>query len=261
MSRDGGPHGAGPHDAETAAAAYLGGAMNPRQRREHEQHLLACDGCWTEVDLGRRGRILAEDARELVPAGLLERVRAEVGAAAAATPTPQSSRRPSRRRVLTLAAGVLAVVAAVGAVDAGRAVLFSPAERGTSLAAGSTSVVEAVARFREGRLPGDGTPSLPVPDLATVGLHPVGAATGELGGESVTGFAYADDTGRRVVVYLGDNPFPRVGGAEQIRGADGPWIARTDGVVLLCARLPHAMLLVGEDAALVRSAAVELDAI
>ena len=248
-----------PHDPETSAAAYLGGAMTPAQRHEHEQHLLMCDDCWSEVDLGRRGRALAEDARELVPAGLLERIRAEVGEAAASTPRP-AIRRPSRR-VLSLAAGVLALVAAVGAVDAGRALLSSPADGGAYLAAGSTSVAEAIARFRDGRLPGDGTPNLPLPNLATVGLHPVGAATGELGGESVTGFAYADDTGRRVVVYLSDNPFPRVSGAEQISGPDGPWIARRDGVVLLCARLPHAMLLVGEDVALVRSAAVELDAI
>ena len=113
----------GPHDAGTAAAAYLGGAMTPPQRREHEQHLLACDDCWTEVDLGRRGRTLAEDARELVPAGLLERIRAEVEDAASSTPRPLVTRRPSRRRVLSLAAGVLAVVAAERVVQAGEQIV------------------------------------------------------------------------------------------------------------------------------------------
>ena len=238
-----------------------GGAMSPAERAAHEQHLLRLRGLLDRGGAGRHGRSLAEESRELAPAGLLERIRAEVGAAATtpprttavdAGPLPTSGAGPrgrgARRRVRRGRRG-------------GGALLLPLPDRATVVATGSPSVAEAVARFRDGRLPGDSTPSLAVPDLASIGLHPVGAAAGELGGESVTGFAYADDTGRRVVVYLSETPFPRVSGAEQISGADGPWIARSDGVVLLCARLPHAMLLVGQDVALVRSAAVELDAI
>ena len=49
------------HDPEQLAAAYLAG-MRPRARRRFEAHLLACEPCWQEVSLARRGRELAASA-------------------------------------------------------------------------------------------------------------------------------------------------------------------------------------------------------
>jgi hypothetical protein len=54
------------HDPEQLAAAYLTG-RRPRARRRVEAHLLACEPCWQEVCLARRGRQLAETARDVAP--------------------------------------------------------------------------------------------------------------------------------------------------------------------------------------------------
>ena len=66
------------HDAERNAAEYVSGELSGRARRWFERHLLDCDDCWREVLLGRFGRRVAEDARESVPVGLRDRVRAAV---------------------------------------------------------------------------------------------------------------------------------------------------------------------------------------
>jgi hypothetical protein len=70
------------HNPEQLAAAYLT-TMRPRARRRFEAHLLACEPCWQEVTLARRGRQLAETARDIAPAQLREDIRAAVAAAAA----------------------------------------------------------------------------------------------------------------------------------------------------------------------------------
>lgn len=67
-----------PHDPERNAAEYVTGELSGRARRWFESHLLHCEGCWREVLLGRLGRRVAEEARELAPAGLRDRVRAAV---------------------------------------------------------------------------------------------------------------------------------------------------------------------------------------
>ena len=66
------------HDPEGNAAEYVSGELSGRARRWFERHILDCEDCWREVLLGRFGRRVGEDARELVPAGLRDRVRASV---------------------------------------------------------------------------------------------------------------------------------------------------------------------------------------
>jgi anti-sigma factor RsiW len=68
------------HDPERNAAVYVSGELSARARRWFERHLLDCEDCWREVLLGRFGRRIAEDAREPVPVGLRDRVRAAVAA-------------------------------------------------------------------------------------------------------------------------------------------------------------------------------------
>jgi anti-sigma factor RsiW len=67
-----------PHDPERNAAEYVTGELSRRATRWFEAHLLHCEDCWREVLLGRRGRRVAEEAREPAPAGLRDRVRAAV---------------------------------------------------------------------------------------------------------------------------------------------------------------------------------------
>lgn len=66
------------HDPERHAAEYVSGELSRRATRWFEAHLLGCDDCWQEVRIGRAGRVLAEDARDQVPVGLRDRVRASV---------------------------------------------------------------------------------------------------------------------------------------------------------------------------------------
>lgn len=73
-----------PHDPERNAAEYVSGEFGRGATRWFEAHLLDCEDCWREVLLGRIGRTVAEDAREAVPAGLRDRVRATVQIAAGA---------------------------------------------------------------------------------------------------------------------------------------------------------------------------------
>jgi anti-sigma factor RsiW len=48
------------HDPERNAAAYLDGLLSGARRRMFERHILECEDCWREVDLGRKGRSVAE---------------------------------------------------------------------------------------------------------------------------------------------------------------------------------------------------------
>ena len=70
------------HDPERNAAEYVSGELPARVRQWFERHIFDCDDCWREVLLGRFGRRVAEDARESVPPGLRDRVRAAVSLSA-----------------------------------------------------------------------------------------------------------------------------------------------------------------------------------
>jgi hypothetical protein len=59
-------------------------------------------------------------------------------------------------------------------------------------------------------------------------------------------------------VYLSDEAFPVAPGARRLAREDGPWVAQRGDVTVLCARLPAALLVVGEDDQLVRQAASAL---
>jgi Putative zinc-finger len=74
------------HDPELNAALYLGGELGRRARRWFERHLLECEDCWREVTLGRLGRRVAEELREIAPPMLREQVRSAVSMAASPGP-------------------------------------------------------------------------------------------------------------------------------------------------------------------------------
>lgn len=78
------------HDPEMNASLYLAGELPRRLTRWLERHLLECEDCWQEVWLARRGRFIAEHARELAPPSLRDAVR---GAVQLSSAEYQSARR------------------------------------------------------------------------------------------------------------------------------------------------------------------------
>jgi hypothetical protein len=239
------------HDPEQLAAAYLT-SMRPRARRRFEDHLLACEPCWQEVSLARRGRHLAETARDVAPARLREDIRAAVAAAAA---QPAARPRPLRRG--------LAAAAIAAAVLVGAAVLVQPwpHSRPAASAAPSSVIAAAVTSYRASRLPGTAVPAEPAPDLAPLHLRLAGAAAGQLDGVAVTMFAYRTPTGVRLIIIRCSRPFPEAADARELGGTEGAWTVRSSGVSVICAQGTHAMLLLGSDPALVRQAGALLNAI
>ena len=235
------------HDAERDAARFLGGAMSPDERHDFTGHLLGCNACWSEVERGRRGRGLAESTRTAAPGALRDRVRALVQAEPDSTPVPSASRRGAVRRWLVPVGVPVAAAAAVA--------LILTSGSGTSE---PPSLRQAVADFSAGQLPGAQLPARGAPDLSRLDLQPVGAGGGTYAGLDVDGYAYRDDVGRRIVLYLSEQAFPEAPGARRLAGEDGPWVAQRGDVTVLCARLPHALLVVGQDDQLVRQAASAL---
>ena len=236
------------HDAERDAARFLGGSMSAQDRDAFSVHLLSCTVCWTEVDQARRGRLLVESLRTSAPAALREHVRGLVEAESRdleADHDPAAATSPPPWRRWLVPVGVPAAAAAVVAlvVVLGGGTTEPPALR------------QAVSDFSEQRLPGAQLPDQGAPDLSQLQLQPVGAGGGSYAGLDVDGYAYRDPVGRRVVLYLSDQPFPEAPGAQRLAGEDGPWIAQRGEVTVLCARVPHALLVVGQDDELVRSTA------
>ena len=86
------------HDPEMNASLYVTGELPRRVVRWFEHHLLECEDCWREVWLARRGRVIAEDARELAPASLREAVRGAVQLSPAHTDWDGTRRRGWFRR-------------------------------------------------------------------------------------------------------------------------------------------------------------------
>ncbi len=90
---------------------------------------------------------------------------------------------------------------------------------------------------------------------ARAGVASSRRAGGRCAGADVDGDACRDDVGRRRVLYLSAESSPTPAGARVLQGPDGSWSVRRDGVVVLCARAPHAMLVVGQDEQLLASVA------
>jgi Putative zinc-finger len=224
------------HDPERMAAAYLAGELGRRQRERFEAHILACEDCWREVGLGRRGRALAESMRQVAPQRLRERVRVTV----AATPP---TRRGRRRGVLAATMVLLAAVVAGGLLVAQR-----PAQ--------PPAIAAAVAGYRAG-VPAWTGAATPPPARRLGDLTWQASGRGELAGLPVLAHSYQDAAGHRVVLLQGDRLFPEADGARLMPGG-ATWIAEVDGVVVFCADRPAPSLVVGQDRAEVLLAAQRL---
>jgi hypothetical protein len=230
------------HDAETTAAAYLFGEMDPDEKQHFEEHLLTCEDCWREVERARVGMQALESSREFAP----DHLRAKIRDVAREMPSSRR-RRPARRPV---------AAAAVAVVLAGIAFGVWGMTRPPAVPAAITA---AVTGYVDRRLPGSATPEAPAPDLPGLDLTEVGASAGRIERFDVNTYAFRDQSGRRLMIYIGDRAFPMPNDARPLEGSDGPWIAHHDGVAVLCARYPHELLIVGKDDKLVRAAAESLD--
>jgi hypothetical protein len=211
------------HDPERSAAEYLGGRMSGRRRRAFEEHVIDCEECWREVDLGRAGRTAAESGREIAPQALRERLRASV-----ATLTP-----PPRRLHWGALAGaaVLVLVASVGAWVATSE--RQPAE-----------IQAVIADFKgPARLGTSTPPSLP---RRLGDLRLLSARTGTLHGMSIVTHYYEDAAGHVVGVYRSDASFPIADDARHATSR-ATWTATEDGLVMFCTDEPVAYLIVGDD--------------
>jgi hypothetical protein len=220
-------------------AAYVAGELTGRSHAVFEEHLMTCEDCWDEVEIGRRGRQLAIRAREVAPDDLRQRVAEQVIAASGGP-------RPARLVVLAVAAAAvcLAAVAAL-AVVAGH---HDP----------PPAIAAAVSGFRSDQLPGSHIPVTTAPDLTSLGFLQTAAGGGDLAGVPVTAYAYRDELGRRLLLYIGDRPFTTPQDAEEYGGGNA-WITHDHGVYVLCGREPHVTLFVGLDEKQVNRAAEFLD--
>ena len=207
------------HDPERNSAAYLGGLLRGSRRRRFERHILECEDCWREVDLGRKGRALAEAGRELAPQRIRERVRAAVE-------TLQPPRRP-RWAFGAVALAVLPVVAAI--------FVLIPRE--------PTEIRAVLAWFRTDHDGAQTAPQLPA-RLATLRLEE--AERSRIGDLYVVAHRYVDRSGDVVVVYVADEEWPVALGAEHDNEGE-TWVAHKDGLVLICLNEPAPSFVVGDD--------------
>ncbi len=225
------------HDPEKAAAAYLSGSMSRRLRKGFEDHILECEDCWSEVEVGRRGRSLAEEGRELAPQRLRERVRMSVEA----MPAP-------RRRWRGLALGGAVVAVALAAIVATIDWRLERPEQPAEIAL-------LVADFESGSALETPTATQLPRRLGDLRLSR--SRTGRVHGMDVTAHEYVDPAGHEVVVYQADRAFPVAAGADH--AATGQtWTAEVDRAVLFCADHPVPSLVVGDDRKEVALAASEL---
>jgi hypothetical protein len=260
------------HDHETVAAYVAGELVDETVHTEFEAHLLACEECWSEVDAGRRGRELAQRVHEMAPDSLRHRIvrvvtalppeaeDAELTARGVAT-VPMSPTinklAAARRAAVAKRRGRFALAAAAVAACAVLAAFGVAAIRQQE---GPEPVAAAVAGFLGERLPGAEIPDAPAPDLSRLGFTSTAAGSGSLAGVPVTAYAYRDQVGRRLLVYVGERTFPPPEDEkEEYENFDGSWVTHEDGVAVLCGRVPHSTLVVGQDEQLVREAAAILD--
>ncbi len=230
------------HDPGRDPALYVQGEMGDRARRRFESHLLACEECWTEVQLSRRGRALAEQARELSPPGLREDVRGAVGL----------SETPSRRRTRLL----VPVITVVALALVGSGILIADLVRGHSPGQ-PAPIAAALASFRSQRLPQGMPATNAAPDLGAAGLVLVDSGRSSLHGLGVDEFWFTNGRAR-VVVFLASQRFPEAVGATERSGTVHGWRAAEDGIHLVCADSPVSYLLMSRDASLVQRAEAAL---
>ncbi|MGI8774122.1 MAG: hypothetical protein ACR2KQ_03750 [Actinomycetota bacterium] len=223
------------HDPERSAAAYLAGVMGRRARVAFERHILRCEDCWSEVFTARRGRSVAESAREIAPQHLREMVRSTVAS------VPPHRRRFPRWFVATI---MLLPLLGGGAVLLGAFQEEQPRPIAATVA--DYQAIETLEPTVRSTLP---------QRLGDLELQEVRAGDAE--GVPVIVHHYADAAGHQVAVYQSNVPFPDAAGARHSN--DGrTWTALVDGTHVFCSDDPVPSLVLGNNPDEVRVAVEEL---
>jgi anti-sigma factor RsiW len=195
------------HAADQRLAAYLAGDLDPDTARAVDEHLLDCEDCWQAVCAARLGRRAAEQLRQPTPATLADRVRLAVELATTGAAARRS--RARRGRWLAVAAGTMALVAAVVT-----AALLPPRHSTRHDPPVITALVHLAADPTAGQ---------------------TGAVDTDLAGQTVTLRHYPVEGGA-VVVATSTREFPTPPGAQPRPGAAMAWTITRDTVTVYC---PH----------------------
>jgi hypothetical protein len=186
--------------------------------------MLECEDCWREVEAGRRGRSVAEAARELAPQSLRERVRASVAS------VENESTPPLWPRVTVLVSAALLAL-----------VVFTLGQFRSSQPRAISAILASFAEDERIGEPNDATLPRRLGDLELSSV-----TLGQIEEMEVVVHSYEDPAGHRVDVYQSSEPFPTAAGAEH--SSDGrTWKANSNGLVLFCADEPTPSLVVGDD--------------
>jgi anti-sigma-K factor RskA len=117
------------HEIHALSGAYAIDALDPEERARFVEHLAACSSCQSEVaSLQEAAAVLGEAAATAPPAGLRDRVLAEVGSVRPLPPPVPADRAPGLRRW----AAPLIAAAAVLAVAVGGTVVWDQARDSSS---------------------------------------------------------------------------------------------------------------------------------
>lgn len=245
--------------------AYLAGDLDPEQRDDVDEHLLACDVCWQEVRLAQLGRGAAQSAVEPIPEQLRARLVAAFADSRAASAPPRvpgaaaAQAAPRRWAVLALAAAACVAVGFAGGVLTDRGLATPPAATSASpaptsrtstaptVAVSGSALDAALSAYDDSELPGTAVPVDPAPDLLELDLHLMGAGGGTLAGQPVTVYCYADYvTGEKVYVFLS----PRQFNAFDLPPGESTGSRNIEGLTVF-ADTAHPMLVLGTDPELV----------
>jgi anti-sigma factor RsiW len=198
---------------EQTLTAFLAGELDERAAAEFDAHMLTCADCWQALREDRAGRAAAARLRDAAPADLADRVRMTVELA--------DRPRPERRRGRWLAAGALAVAAAVIAL-----VVIALPERGADPPAIAT-VVAAAQRIPE---PTD------QPDSPGAGPVAHGQRWTVRAGVAQLQLQYYRLDGVELLVAHSDQPVGTPQDARSASPGDMPWTVDRDGITVYC---PH----------------------
>lgn len=204
---------------EQALAAFLAAELDERAAAEFDAHLLSCAGCWRAVREDRAGRAAAARLRDAAPHDLADRVRMTVELAGQPRPGHRPPHRPARRRERWLAAGALAVAAALVALLA----LVLP-ERGADPPA-ITAVVEAAQRI-------PGPTGEPVEPGAGPLVH--GQRWSVRAGVAELRLQYYRLDGVDLLLARSDRSVGTPPDAQHAPPGDMPWTVDRDGITVYC---------------------------
>ena len=201
--------------------AFLAGDLQPEAARDFDQHLLACESCWTALREDRAARAALEGLRDAAPAGLADRVRL---ALELQTTPPRRRGRPWK------AITGLAALAVAGLVATLVTVLPSTPP--------SPSAVATVVHFARlipssPSVPAEPTASGPLgrPVTLTSAGHPIELLYYRVG-----------DTEALVATSPREFAMPKDG--RPLGGSPGmAWTAHRSGISLLCLNGPRSTLL------------------